>query len=194
MWKDRNVSWPAVGVSAVFTAAVVGVYAFCVHAVVIPEEDLAVQQRALAAQIQDVAGRRESEAANSAMALMQAAEAMTRTARPDAAVGYPVADASVPPAPAYQPASAQPAYFPTSAPATNDYPNSVRLVLPSPTPCSTAPAPGIVTCNYSYGYAQPEPLYYQTYPQVLTAGFYGYQQHRSVDSRYNQNFIHSPRR
>jgi len=192
MLKDPIFSWPAIGVSAVFTAAVVGVYAFYVHAVVIPAEDLAVQQRALAAQIQDVAGRREAETANTAMALMQAAEALTRTARPDAVAGYPVAPNSAEAGPSFQPAYAQPAYFPSSAPATNDYPNSVRLVLPSVTTYSPAPAPGIVTYNYSY--AQPEPWLYQTYPQVLTAGFYGYQQRRFGESRYNQNSVRPPRR
>jgi hypothetical protein len=180
MWKNLTMPWPAVGASVVFTAVVLGGYAYYVHSVVIPAEDLAEQQRALAVQARDMAVQRDVEAAGNAilntMALMQATEAMTPMPVANSAPGPtaatadgepgPVVQTTAQPAPAFAPAAPQGYFYANSAPA----PAAPPIYTPPPVPepaAGPAESPGIVTINVT-----PPPPLVETSPQVLTAGFY----------------------
>jgi hypothetical protein len=185
MQKNLTLAWPAVGALAVFTAAVLGGYAYYVHAVLLPAEDLAVQQRALAVQGRDGAGQREASVADNAslntLALMQVTQALTRMAMSNGPSNSAAATMYGGPAPTVQPTVQQPAYFPASAPPMGYYADTVRLALPPQPPYMPPPAPGIVT----YTYAPPQP-WVETMPQVLTAGYYAYPQRRLGETRFGQ--------
>jgi hypothetical protein len=200
MWKNLTFSWPAVGATAVFTSAVLGGYTYYVHAVVIPTEDLAEQQRALAVQVRDEAVQRDVEAAGNAilnsMALLQTTQAMTPMATSGGASDSAVATAFGEPGPAVQPAALPTAPAPAPAPPMGDYayasppspPPPVYTPPPEPEPRtsgspSTEESPGIVTVTV----APPLPLS-ETMPQVLTEGYYwepGYWNYNRGQGRFN---------
>ncbi len=193
MSNNLTFSWPSIAVSAVFTAAVLGGYAFYVHAVLIPAEDLAVQQRDLTAQVQAAATQREAVATanTNTMALVEATQTLARMAMSAGAANPAAADSYGRSAPAFQPSFQPPGYRPASYPPSNYYADSVRLALP-PTPAYTPrPTPGIVTYNYTYA---PPQHWQMTMPQVLTTGFYGYQQNRFGGLRNNGTYGRQQRR
>ncbi len=181
MWKNLTFSWPAVGASVVFTGAVLGGYAFYVHAVELPARELAEQQRALAAQIRDQAVQRDVETVGNAilntMALMQTTQAVTPMAMAGGTSDSAVAAAYGEPGPAVQPAQA-PGYIPVPVPApAMGYYADMAPPVPPPPPLYTPPpapepraapeAPGIVTVTVA-----PPPPINETVPQVLTTGFH----------------------
>jgi hypothetical protein len=181
MLQNLKLSWPLLGASAAFATALLGGYSYYIHAVVIPAEVLAEQQRELAVKLRDAAVQRDVEAAGNAilntLALMQTTQAMTPMALPDTTSASGVATTYAEPAPVAQPI---PPAAPQMVPAANTgyyYANPAPVPVvsspiynppePAAVPAAPVEAPGIVTVNVT-----PPPPLNEAMPQVLTAGYY----------------------